>query len=135
MSFGSTPDSTSWRFRSEPIASGDMPVSSEHQLPGHFEKILEKMLSASHDGVSIETDPNHTELVRVALKYSSMDFCVEPVLLELVRVLTAQFEEISQAQRTALERRIALSFADDQVSMQRLQLLWDHLKGLVSNAK
>ena len=135
MSLGSIYDPTPWKNPEEPGDLGSLPELPEQKLPDSFARILDGILHASGDNESGQADPNYAKLLSVALKYRSMDFCVDPVLLELVYVLLVQFQGVSEARRTKLEHTVASSLAEDQVSLERLQHLWCHMKGLVSNAE
>ena len=135
MSFGSIYDPTPWENPEESKDPGSLGEFPDQKLPDCFARILDGILHASGDGESVNADPNYAKLLSVALKYRSMDFCVDPILLELVRVLLVQFQGITEARRLRLEHTVASSLAEDQVSLERLQHLWCHMKGLVSNAE
>ncbi len=80
-------------------------------------------------------DPCRAELLAVAAKYSAQEFCQEPVLLELVQVLTRRISGLSPARRTALEKSVATSLYEDQSSLVRLQQLWTQLTRLAAHAE
>ena len=135
MLFGAIYDPTPWKNPEDSKDPDPLAESPDQKLPDCFAKILDGILHASGDGETVHADPNYAKLLSVALKYQSMDFCVDPILLELVRVLLVQFQGVSEARRVRLEQTVASSLAEDQVSLERLQYLWCHMKGFVPHAK
>lgn len=134
MSTGSAPDSQSSGIYGPSDAPEVFADAAGSQSGDRFARILEQILAAPQGVKSVDLDSSHADLLRVAEKYSTMEFCVDPVLLELVRVLTRKIAGVSEARLARLEHTVSKSLADDQVSLQRLQHLWGQLKGLVSNA-
>jgi hypothetical protein len=65
----------------------------------------------------------------VAGKYSFSEFCQEPVLRELVQVITRKLRGLSESRLESLERSVTSSLYEDQAALSRLQLLWAHLTG------
>lgn len=106
------------------------------QNPDRVGNILQQILSASDrsDAAGMH-DPCRAELLAVAAKYSAQEFCQEPVLLELVQVLTRRISGLSPARRTALEKSVATSLYEDQSSLVRLQQLWTQLTRLAAHAE
>ncbi len=99
-------------------------------------EILQQILSASERSEAGRTnDPCRMELMAVAAKYSSQEFCLEPVLLELVQVLTRRIKGLSPDRRMSLEKSVARSLFEDQSSLVRLQGLWTHLTRPASHAE
>ena len=110
--------------------------SAAEQSPDRVGDILQQILSASERGDAAGTeDPCRGELLAVAAKYSAQEFCQEPVLLELVQVLTGRIRGLSPARRAALEKSVATSLYEDQSSLGRLQLLWTQLTRLAAHAE
>ena len=106
------------------------------QTPNHVGDILHQILSASERGDAAGTEnPCRAELLAVATKYSAQEFCQEPVLLELVQVLTRRIVGLSPARRMALEKSVATSLYEDQSSLVRLQQLWTQLTRLAAHAE
>ena len=97
--------------------------------------ILEQILSASEDRTMAEPDPCQAELLAVAARYSTLEFCVDPVLMELIQVVTRRMKGLSENRLLAMERAVVASLADDHVSFGRLQQMWEQLRGLVSNGQ
>ncbi len=115
------------------IASSE---SATEQNPDRVGDILQQILSASDRSDAAGTpDPCRAELLAVAAKYSAQEFCQEPVLLELVQVLTRRISGLSPARRTALEKSVATSLYEDQSSLVRLQQLWTQLTRLAAHAE
>ncbi len=112
------------------------PESAVEQHPDRVGDILQQILSASGHGDAAGTNnPCRTELLAVASRYSAQEFCQEPVLLELVQVLTRRISGLSAARRTALEKSVTTSLYEDQSSLVRLQQLWTQLTRLASHAE
>ncbi len=129
-------------FNSEPTPSelafdaaeaGAEAASVNREIQSGLADILEQILLASEDSSTAQSNESQAELAAVAARYSTVDFCVDPVLLELIRVVTRRMKGFSDHRLLAMERAVAASLSDDQVSLGRLQKLWDHLKRAVSN--
>lgn len=129
--FSSDPAPSELPFISAEAGAEAATVSREAQ--DRFAIILEQILSASEDGSAAQSNDSQTELAAVACRYSSLDFCVDPVLIELIQVVTRRMKGLSDKRLHAMERAVAASLSDDQVSHGRLQKLWEHLKKAVSN--
>ena len=116
----------------EPDGSRSEEVSDDARMNG----VLAQILSVAESGGSAGIDSTcRAELLAVARKFASHDFCLEPVLLELVQVLTGRIRGISEVRRTAMERSVTATLYEDQTSMSRLQRLWTHLTELVTHAE
>lgn len=115
-------------------ASPDADTGSGDQQPLRvFADILDQILSTSDDQSNPVVDPCQKDLLAVAARYSTLAFCVDPVLLELIRVVTRQIKGLPVSRMQAMERAVAASLVDDQVSHGRLQNLWEQLKKRDSN--
>lgn len=129
--FSSEPEPSDLPFIS--AEGGGESASVSREVQDRFAVILEQILSASEDGSATPLNDGQSELAAVACRYSTLDFCVDPVLIELIQVVTRRMKGLSDRRLHAMERAIAASLSDDQVSLGRLQKLWDHLKRAVSN--
>jgi hypothetical protein len=131
--------SSSEHVPSEPVPHSDesiADVSAEgDQFQDRLAVILEQILSASEENVHASPDPCSADLLAVAAKYSSLDFCADPVLLELIRAVTRRMKGLSERRLIAMEHSIAASLSEDQISHGRLQHLWEQLKGLASHGQ
>ena len=122
---------------SEPVLHSEGPTEvtsgSGDQFQDRLAIILEQILSGSGVNINAASDPCQADLLAVAAKYPSLDFCADPILLELIQAVTCRIKGVSENRRIAMERSVAASLLDDQVSHARLQHLWEQLKRLVSN--
>jgi hypothetical protein len=129
--FNSDPTPAELPFNSTEPAAESAAVSRD--LHGGLAAILEQILMASEDGSTLPSNDSLAELIAVASRYPTTDFCVDPVLLELIQAVTRRMKGVSENRLPAMERAVAASLSDDQVSLGRLQTLWEHLKRAVSN--
>jgi len=93
-----------------------------------FADILEQILSQPHEHLDTHADLCQNDLLEVASRHSTLDFCVDPVLLELIRVVTRRIKGLSLSRMQAMEQAVATSLIDDQVSHGRLLNFWERLK-------
>ncbi len=112
----------------------DAEVSAGDQQPSmNFADILEQILSTAEEHPSAKADSCQKELLAIASRYSSLGFCTDPVLMELIQVVTRRINGLSASRLLAMERAVATSLIDDQVSHARLQNFWEQLKMWASN--
>lgn len=118
---------------------GDQPrasTSPETSPPVHaagaaVASLLQQILEAAESPETDDSaDPVRAELIAVARRYSQQDFCQEPVLRELVRVITRRLQGLSSARREALEKSVTSTLFEDQSAHVRLRRLWAHLTGM-----
>ncbi len=129
MSSGSSPEH---KPVERVLHSEDAPVDGG-QFQDRLSVILEQILSASAGGATATSDPSRADLLAVAAKYPSLDFCTDPVLMELIQAITRRIKGLSENRLIAMERSVAASLLEDQVSHGRLQHFWEELKRLVSH--
>jgi hypothetical protein len=113
--------------------SAEVTSASDGPFQDRLTAILEQILSASEENRNAVSDPCKAELLAVAAKYPSHDFCSDPILLELIQAITRRMKGLSENRLMAMERSVAASLLDDQESHRRLQHLWEQLKRLVSH--
>lgn len=118
-----------------PAAEDVISSASSRQPHDRLTVILEQILSATEDTSNADPDRCQVELLAVAAKYSALEFCVDPVLVELIQVLTRRMTGFSDNRLLAMERAMAASLADDHVSFGRLQQMWEQLRGLAANGR
>ena len=122
---------------SEPVCSlagPDTKVSmSEQQSSMNLADILEQILSTSEDPLNFDVDPCQKELLAIASKYSSLEFCIDPVLNALIHVTTRRIKGLAENRLLAMERAVAASLVEDQVSHARLLNFWEQLKVWAAN--
>ena len=106
-------------------SSGD---SGDDESLRAFADILEQILSQPHEHPETQVDPCQNDLLEVASRHSTLDFCVDPVLLELIRVVTRRIKGLSISRMQAMEHAVAASLIDDQISHGRLLNFWERLK-------
>ena len=109
-------------------------ATGEPQPLRHFADILEQILSTSENS-DATADPCQSALLAIAARHSSLDFCADPVLIDLIHVITQQIKGLSDRRRMAMERAVATSLVDDQVSHGRLQNFWEQLKRSASDGQ
>lgn len=135
MSNGFNSDPTPSELPFNSTETGAESASAGHEIQGGLPSILEQILLASEDGHTAQSNVGLAELIAVAAKYPTMDFCVDPVLLELIQAVTRRMKGVSDKRLFVMERAVAASLSEDQVSLGRLQKLWEHLKRAVSNGQ
>jgi hypothetical protein len=122
---------------SEPVcrlAGPDAEVSmSDQQSSKNLADILEQILSTSEEHPDSHVDPCQKELLAIASRYSSLEFCIDPVLKELIHVTTRRIKGLAENRQLAMERAVAASLIEDQVSHARLLNFWEQLKVWASN--
>jgi len=133
VSNGFNSDPTPAELPFDSAERGAEAAAINRDLQGGLTAILEQILSASEDGSTAQSNDGLAELIAVASRYPTMDFCVDPVLLEMIQVVSRRMKGVSENRLLAMERAVAASLSDDQVSFGRLQKLWEHLKRAVSN--
>lgn len=126
-------------------SSGRNAAQSTHQQdrsapsesnPSGQDGLLEQILSATSDEKSTTLSASTTrELTEVARELNAEPFCLDPVLIRLVRVFSSQLKGLSAARSAQLERSVAGSLYDDVSSRERAEKLWEHLKKLASDEK
>lgn len=100
--------------------------------------LLDQILTETALG-ELSDDKYSTEDMRllreVAARYSASAFDLEPVAVELVRAVVGEpFRELlgGQDEWCAMTREIAQTLFDDPQSRQRLESLWNRLRGAAS---
>ena len=119
-------------------SSGQRPDErSDTEESGGPAGILEQILhvAGSEHQKSAVDDRYRRELLQVAADLHQHDFCLEPVLLSMVRVITGRLKNFSESQYQAIQRSVANSLYDDISSRERLERLWQHLVRLASDAE
>jgi hypothetical protein len=102
-----------------------------HAAGAAVASLLQQILEAAESPETDDSaDPVRAELIAVARRYSQQDFCQEPVLRELVRVITRRLQGLSSARREALEKSVTSTLFEDQSAHVRLRRLWAHLTGM-----
>lgn len=135
MPSGSSQENTSF----DPAYGSAVPdaeVSTGNQQPSlNFADILEQILATAEDPANAKADPCHEELLAIASRNSSLGFCTDPVLIELIQAVTRRIKGLSASRLLAMERAVAGSLVDDPVSHARLQNFWEQLKMWASNGQ
>ncbi len=123
---------------SEPVCRLTRPDAAEasvsdQQSSKNLADILEQILSTSEDHPNSNVDPCQKELLAIASRYASLEFCIDPVLKELIHVTTRRIKGLAENRLLEMERAVAASLIEDQVSHARLQNFWEQLKVWASN--
>lgn len=129
-------------FQPDPAGKAESNGQQPDEQPEPLESrgsggILEQILhvAGSEHQHSTVDERYRRELLQVAASLHDHDFCLDPVLLSMVRVITGRLKNLSDSQYLAIQRSVANSLYDDISSRERLERLWQHLVRLASDAE
>ncbi len=122
----------------KPESSGqqpdELPDPPESRGPGGILDQILHVAGSEHQHSAVD-ERYRRELLQVAARLHDYDFCLDPVLLSMVRVITGRLKNLSESQYLAVQRSVANSLYDDIASRERLERLWQHLVRLASDAE